>query len=59
MKRHSRKTALMRFASRMGRRVRAFAQKQKLPVIYCQAGERKHEIAEKHLPKDRNFAAKA
>jgi hypothetical protein len=48
-------THLMRFASRMSRRVRAFAQKQKIPVIYCQAGERKHEIAEKHLPKDTNF----
>ena len=48
-------TALMRFAGRCARRVRAYAKKQNIPLIYCGRGERKHEIAEAHLPEDPNF----
>ncbi len=46
---------LMRFASRMSRRVRAYAKNQNIPVIDCRAKERKHEIAEQYLPTDPNF----
>jgi len=45
-------THLMRLAGRFGRRVRGWAKKHGIPVIYCQAGERKHTIGEEHLPKD-------
>ena len=40
---------LMRMAGRFSRRVRAFAKANGIPVIDCEKGERKHEIAEEHL----------
>ncbi len=45
-------THLMRMAGRFSRRVRGWAQKQNIPVIDCAAGERKHDMAESHLPAD-------
>jgi DNA-binding transcriptional ArsR family regulator len=48
-------THLMRFAGRFSRRIHAYAQKQGIPLIHCQRGEDKHEIAEQHLPKDPTF----
>lgn len=46
---------LMRFAGRMSRRIHAYAKNQKIPIRYCHAGERKHEIAQEYLPTDENF----
>lgn len=46
---------LMRMAGRFGKRVRAYADAHKIPVLDCDSEERKHELAEKHLPKDANF----
>lgn len=46
---------LMRMAGRLSRRVRAYAKDHGIPVIDCQQGERKHELAEQHIPKDPNF----
>jgi hypothetical protein len=46
---------LMRMAGRFSRRLRAYASTNKIPVIYCKRGERKHEIAEKYIPTDSNF----
>ncbi len=40
---------LMRMAGRFSRRLRAWAKANNVPVVYCAAGERKHEIAEEHL----------
>ena len=40
---------LMRMAGRFSRRLRAWAKANKVPVVYCAAGERKHEIAEELL----------
>lgn len=48
-------THLMRFAGRFSRRVHAYAQKNRIPLIQCERGERKHEIAESYLPKDPSF----
>jgi DNA-binding transcriptional ArsR family regulator len=45
-------THLMRLAGRFSRRVRGWAKKHGIPVIYCQSGERKHTIGEEYLPKD-------
>jgi hypothetical protein len=42
-------THLMRMAGRFARRVKAWGQANGVPVIYCRAGERKHQIAEEHL----------
>lgn len=42
-------THLMRMAGRFSRRVRAWANANAVPVIYCTAGERKHRIAEEYL----------
>ncbi len=42
-------THLMRMAGRFARRVKAWAEANDVPVIYCKAGERKHLIAEQHL----------
>ena len=40
---------LMRMAGRFSRRLRAWAQANHIPVVYCSAGEQKHKIAEQHL----------
>jgi hypothetical protein len=40
---------LMRMAGRFSRRVRAWAKANKVPVIDCGRGERKHRIAEEYL----------
>ena len=40
---------LMRMAGRFSRRLRAWAKANNVPVVYCSAGERKHEIAEELL----------
>jgi hypothetical protein len=42
-------THLMRFAGRFARRVKAWANANDVPVIYCKAGQRKHLIAEEYL----------
>jgi hypothetical protein len=47
-------THLMRIAGHFGRRVRAWAGQHGIPVIYCKSGERKDQIADRHLPKDPN-----
>jgi hypothetical protein len=47
---------LMRMAGRFSRRVRAHAKAHQIPLIDCQPGERKHEIAEEYLPKDAHFS---
>lgn len=46
---------LERMAGRFKRRLQAYAQKHKIPFVYCEIGERKHEIAEKYLPADPDF----
>ena len=46
---------LMRMAGRFSRRVRAHARAQGIPLLDCEAGERKHEIAEEYLPQEANF----
>ena len=48
-------TQLMRMAGRYGKRVRAYAEAHKIALLECEKEERKHELAEKHLPKDVNF----
>jgi hypothetical protein len=45
-------THLMRMAGRFSRRLRGWAKSNGIPVIDCPSGDRKHEIAEEHLPKD-------
>jgi hypothetical protein len=45
----------MRYAGRFARRVHAFTQKNDIALIKCQRGDRKHEIAEQHIPADPNF----
>jgi hypothetical protein len=44
------KAHLMRMAGRFARRLRAHAKAHQIPVIDCQARERKHEVAERYLP---------
>jgi hypothetical protein len=46
---------LMRMAGRLSRRVRAYAQSHAIPLIDCNWGERKHRIAEQHLPQSVDF----
>ncbi|MGH7574516.1 MAG: hypothetical protein ACREM1_05215 [Longimicrobiales bacterium] len=46
---------IMRLAGRFSRRVRAWAEQHGVPVIFAHAGERKDEVAAKHLPKDPAF----
>jgi hypothetical protein len=42
-------THLMRIAGRFSRRVRAFAKARGIPVVFCPAGTRKHELAREYL----------
>lgn len=42
-------------AGDFSRRLTAFCAKSKIPLIRCEAGERKHEIARDYLPEDPNF----
>ena len=46
---------LMRMAGRFSRRLRAYAGAHGIPVIDCERGERKHEIAETYIPTDQKF----
>ena len=46
---------LMRLAGRFGRRLRAYAKKEGIPVINCKSGERKSEIAQRYLPQEPDF----
>lgn len=48
-------TQLMRIAGRYGKRVRAYAEAHKIPVIECDSEVRKHALAEEHLPQDTTF----
>ena len=42
-------THLMRMAGRFARRVKAWGSANGVPVIFCAAGQRKHQIAEEYL----------
>ena len=44
-----------RMAGRFKRRLEAYAKKNKIPFLYCEAGERKHEKAEPYVPQDAKF----
>jgi hypothetical protein len=46
---------LIRMAGRFSRRVRAYAQANRIPVIDCERGDRKHSIAQNYIPTDPNF----
>ncbi|MFQ5647375.1 MAG: hypothetical protein ACE5GM_10625 [bacterium] len=48
-------TNLMRFAGRFARRIRAYAEKESIPLIYCKSGDRKHDLGKAYLPSDPNF----
>lgn len=48
-------TQLMRIAGRYGKRVRAYADAHKIPIIECDEETRKHELAEKYLPQEVSF----
>ena len=42
-------------AGTFSRRLHAFCSKQAIPIIEAGSGERKHELAEPHVPKDATF----
>jgi hypothetical protein len=42
-------------AGTLSRRLRAYCAREQVPVIEAEAGQRKHELAEEHLPKDPKF----
>jgi len=46
---------LQKMAGRFSRRLRGWAKKNAVPVIYCQPGTRKHELAQTYLPQDSNY----
>jgi len=48
-------TELMRMSGRFSRRLRAYAKKNGIPLVDCEAGQRKHESAEECFPKDPAF----
>ncbi len=45
-------TMVMRYAGRFARRIRAFAEKNGIPVLQCGRGDRKHEVADPYIPTD-------
>lgn len=46
---------LQRMAGSFSRRVHAYAKQRAIPLIHCEPGVRKHELAQKHLPIDPSF----
>ena len=46
---------VLRMAGRFSRRVHAYAKRRRVPLIHCEPGVRKHELAERHPPTDPNF----
>ena len=46
---------LREMAGTFARRLHAFCANQEIPIIEARAGERKHELAEPHVPKDPTF----
>jgi hypothetical protein len=48
--------SLIRMAGRFNRRVKAFCESNRIHLQYCKVSERKHEIAEKLIPKDKSFS---
>ena len=42
---------LMRMAGRFSRRLHGYAKAEGIPLVHCQAGEHKHELAEEYLTK--------
>jgi len=42
-------------AGRFSRRVHAYAKRRRIPLIHCEPGVRKHELAEQHRPADPKF----
>jgi hypothetical protein len=46
---------LREMAGTFARRLHAFCAKQEMPIVEARAGERKHELAEPHVPKDPTF----
>jgi hypothetical protein len=48
-------THLMRLAGRFSRRLHAFAKDVAIPLIHCEVGTRKHELAERYQPTDPTF----
>jgi hypothetical protein len=46
---------LREMAGTFARRLHAFCAKQEIAIIEARAGERKHELAEPHVPKDSTF----
>lgn len=48
-------THLMRMAGRFSRRVRGWAKKHGIPVVFCAAGDRKHQIADELRPVAADF----
>jgi len=49
------KTHVMRYAGRFSRRVHGYAEANGIPVIHCERGVRKHELAEEHVPEDPTY----
>ena len=47
---------LREMAGTFARRLHAFCAKQGIPIIEARSGERKHELAEPHMPKDPTFS---
>jgi len=41
----------MRMAGRLSRRIHGYAKAEGIPLVHCQAGEHKHELAEEYLAK--------
>lgn len=49
------KPHLIRLAGRFSRRLQAYTTAYNIPFIRCRSGERKHLIAQQHLPQDPQF----
>jgi hypothetical protein len=47
-------THLMRMGGRFSRRLHRYAKAEGIPLVHCQAGERKHELAEEYLAKPKS-----
>jgi len=52
---HLDNTHVMRFAGHFSRRIKAYSQKNSIPLVFCNQGQRKDELITSYLPQSKDY----
>ena len=52
---HLDNTHLMRFAGHFSRRIKAYTEKNNIPLVFCKPGQRKDELINTYLPQEKDY----